>query len=196
MINNLSERLAQWIIRNDPDSTDDYDLFVYVIQCAFGLVLANGILLIISCIIGMPLQAVLWIIFYNALRFFIGGSHASSLFWCILGGTIFALLCVITADFLASFPVTIPIEIGVSIITTFFVAPIVHPNRLISDEKIKKNHRTGKAIVIIESTVIVLFYFFTEPWIAQSASLGMFTAAVLCIIGKLSSNKTETKTTE
>lgn len=189
MIKTVSEKIAKWIVCNDPDNADNYEVFVYVAQSAIGLLLSNAILLTIAAIIGLPLQALLWAVFYNALRFFIGGGHAKTFFLCMLGGTIFAVLCVVATNYLVSSPIFLVVEVGISIAVTFWVAPVVHENRLMTVEHINKNHRTGKMIVIIESALVVLFYFVFVPWVAHSAGLGMLSAAVLCIIGKLTAKK-------
>lgn len=193
MIEQMAERVAAWIVRNDPDSTQNYDVFVYVIQCTIGLLFANGILLIIAAFLGLPLQALLWIVFYNALRFFIGGSHANTFFFCILGGTIFAVLCAVATNYLVNYPIILIVEIVFSLIVTFFVAPVVHQNRLMTEEHIQKNHRTAKIIVVVEIAAIILFYFALEPWVSHSAGLGMFSAAVLCVVGKAANKKVKSE---
>lgn len=181
----FSEKVATWIITNDPDSADNYDVFVYTIQCLCGTVLSYGVLLILAAIIGMPLEAISWIIFYNALRLHIGGSHASTFARCFTGGTIYGTLCIISVIYLDQFPILLVLEAIISIIATFFVAPVIHPNRLVSEEQIAKKHRLGKQIVLLECGLILVFHLCFAPWLAHSAALGMFSAALLCIIGKL-----------
>lgn len=184
----LSKRIAAWIVSNDPDSSDKYDILVYALQCLFGTVMANGALLIVAALIGKPFEAVSWIVFYNALRLHIGGSHAKTFARCFLGGTIYGILCIIVIASIDRFSFLLVIEAIVSVAATFFVAPVVHPNRLLSEGQIAKKHRLGKQIVLLECALILVFYFCFAPWLAHSAALGMFSAALLCVIGKLQQN--------
>ncbi|MDO5548431.1 MAG: accessory gene regulator B family protein [Eubacteriales bacterium] len=181
----LSEKIATWIITNDPDSRDKYEIFVYTLQCLFGNVMANGALLILGAILGKPLEAVSWILFYNALRLHIGGSHAKTFARCFLGGTIYGVLCIAIIPYLDTYTVLLALAAIISVITTFWVAPVIHPNRLMSESQISKKHRLGKQIVFVECVLILVFYLCFPPWLAHSAALGMFSAALLCIIGKL-----------
>lgn len=188
----MANKLTDWIIKNDPDSADQREVLIYVLQCSFGMLLANCLFLIIAAIMSMALQAVIWTLFYNALRFYIGGFHAKTFLGCLTGGTLFSLLCLTAVNYITGLPVVVLfILIAGSILITFFAAPVIHPNRRMSGRKIKHNHSIAKLIVLIESFAIVMMYLFWNDWAAYSALMGVLMACILCLTGKILEKKNE-----
>ena len=189
MIYKMSLRFADWIIKHHPDYLKEYDVFVYVFQCLIESFIANGILIIIAFIIGMPIYALIWIIFYHALRVYIGGNHAETFLGCVLGGTFFSVVNILAIPYLSKYSLLLLFETGLSIFVTFFFAPVIHPNRLVSESVKKKRHTKAKIIVFVESGLVALFYLIFEHSVAHSAALGMLTASILCIVGKYTNKK-------
>lgn len=184
MVEKLANKVADWVIENNPDSQDKYEIYIYAVECICGFVFSNGIVLAISIFINLPIQAVIWLVFYNSLRFYIGGSHAKNFGTCLAGGTFFSMICIIASEYLIESIVFLFIEVICSIMITYFIAPVMHPNRSLSRTQIEKRHWIGKVIVIVESLAIFLIYNILDIKLAQAAALGMFAAAVLCLIGK------------
>lgn len=127
----LANRVVEWIIRYNPDSRDKYDIFIYAIECMCGFVFSNGLILSISFLLRMPLQAIIGLVFHNSLRFYIGGSHAESFGVCLAGGIFFSSVCIVMAKYLEVKFFFLQIEIVFCIIITYFIAPVIHPNRLL-----------------------------------------------------------------
>lgn len=191
MIYNLSVKVVDWIVKNDPESTAKHEELVYILQCLIERLISYGVLFTVAFIIGMPLQALVWTAFYTLLRFHIGGSHAETYLGCLISGTIFTIGCVLAVPFLAQFPILLVFETLFSIIVTFKVAPVVHPNKYLSPENTIKKHKHGKILVLVETAAVALLYVFCVPWVSQCAALGMCMASVFCVIGKLQYSKTK-----
>lgn len=186
MVEKFAIKVSNWIIKYNPENQDNYDLFVYAIECMCGFLFSNGSVLILASIIHLPLQAFIWLIFYNSLRFYIGGCHAKSFELCLIGGTLFSMACVIVANYSVKSVFFLQVQIFFSIFITFFIALVMHPNRSLSKKQLIQKRYTGKAIVIIESLVINFIFITFGIELAYSAALGMSAAAFLCLIGKVS----------
>lgn len=180
----MANKIADWIIQNNPSTQDKRVIFVYAIECLCGFIFSNGLVLLIASLLKLPLQAFIWLIFYNSLRFYIGGSHAKNFMLCLAGGTFFSVICILAVKYLVKIKFLIPIEIIFSILVTYIVAPVMHPNRSLSVTHIRKKHRVGKIIVIIQSVIICFGYNVVDIMFAHSAALGMFVAAFLCFWGR------------
>jgi Membrane protein putatively involved in post-translational modification of the autoinducing quorum-sensing peptide len=180
----LSKRIAAWIIKNNPESEESYDVFVYTLECLWGLIMANGILLFVCSFFHMGKHAVIWSLFYNALRFYIGGSHAKTFSRCIIWGTLFSVLCVLVVPSMQSFPFLLVIEVLFGVYVTYHIAPVIHANRMVSLEHRRRLHAYGKRVVIVESLLIMGFYIGGKLWVAHSAAMGILMASILCVIGK------------
>lgn len=180
----FSNKVADWIVKYNPDSLEQYDIYVYAVQCICGFLLSNGIILGIATVLHFPLQAFIWLVFYNCLRFFIGGSHAQTFKVCLAGGTVFSLACIAAATYLTPINILLMLEIIFCVWVVYFIAPVIHENRSLSKRQIIRKHRIGKVIVMIECLTIYIFYHYCGGKLAHSAALGMFAAALLCLIGK------------
>ena len=188
MISKAAAKWADWLVTNgaEPESRE---IIIYGIECAFNEIIANLIVFAIAFIIKMPLEMLVWQVFWLALRINLGGQHAKSHFACIVCSTLLAVVCVLLIPVIVLFPLLILIEILFSISIAFFVAPSIHPNRLISEGRILKVKKRGRVICIAESVIIFVLYFTFPAWVAHVATLGMFSAAVLCLIGKFTNKE-------
>lgn len=171
---------------------DNFDVLVYGFECFLNEVIATGLVFAIAFIIGKPLEMLVWQVFWLPFRLNLGGHHAANHFWCILYSTALAVGCVLLVPLLLPFSWIIWIEIAISLMIAFLVAPVIHPNRLVSEERIAKFKKAGRIICLVESIIILLLSFFAPVWLAQTAAIGMFTAAILCLVGKFTTPKATT----
>lgn len=186
MINKLANRYVDYLIANGIDS-EDRDVYIYGFECFMSEVVANILVFTIAFIIGKPLEMLIWQVFWLPFRLNLGGIHASNQIRCLIYSTLLAVVCVILAPYLTLLPWLIPIEVLFSIIIAFKIAPVVHPNRLISDKRKHKLKTIGRLLCVIESAIILIVFFAskTDIWFSTIASTGMFSAAVLCLLGKV-----------
>ena len=190
MITRTANKWADWLVANGAEP-ESHEIIVYGIECAFNEVIANLIVFAIAFIIHMPLEMLVWQVFWLILRVNLGGHHAKSHFACIAYSTLLAVVCVLLVPVIVAVPVLIPIEILFSLFIAFFVAPSIHPNRLVSEERIIKIKKRGRVICVAESVIIIALYFTCPAWVSHVAALGVFSAAILCLIGKFTNRTKE-----
>lgn len=184
MIHNLAEKSAEKLIQKGADP-ENKEVLVYGIECAINEVIANIIMFSFAFIIGRPLEMLIWNAFMLPVRVNLGGHHAKSHFMCLAYSTALAILCVWLYPFILDLSWLIWIEIGVTLAVAYTFAPFIHHNRSVSESHRAKLKKWGKIVTTIESVIIILLFFFADPWLSCVAGLGMITASVLCIIGKV-----------
>lgn len=182
MIHTLAEKWANCLAKNGA-ALENRDILIYGIECAINEVLANIIVFTIAFILHIPLEMLIWQIFWLLLRVNLGGHHANSHLTCLIYSTVLAVGCVLILPYISAYSWLLLIEIVVTLIVAFFFAPFIHPNRLISKEHKERVRKHGKITAVIECILIVIFYFIFPSWVAQVAAIGMFAATVMCILG-------------
>lgn len=185
MIHTFATVWANFLIRNGANK-ENKEILIYGMEAAINEILANIIVFSIAFILHVPLEMLIWQIFWLVLRVNLGGHHANSHWACLTYSTVLAVGCVLLLPYITMWTWILPIEIILSLIVAFFIAPFIHPNRLSSEKHKLQVKKRGKIIALVESILIIIFYFIFPLWVAQVAALGMFSAAVLCIIGKIS----------
>lgn len=183
MIQRWVEKWTDWFIRNGANP-DDADLLAYGIECLLFEMIANGVAFAIAFLMGMPLEMLIWQLFWLPLHLNLGGHHVSTHLGCLAYSTAYAVACLLILPLVLSFPVLLVIEIALTLTVAFTIAPFVHPNRLASEEHIRRVRKRGKIIALLESFLVFLFFVFFPPWVAHIAGLSILTAAILCIVGK------------
>lgn len=188
MITKLAHRWADWLVQNGADA-DNRDVFIYGFECMLNEVIATVLVFAIAFIIGRPLEMLIWQVFWLPFRINLGGHHASSHFWCIFYSTALAVGCVLLVPLIQHYDFLIWIELAFSIFVAFVFAPVIHPNRLVSDERRRKFKKDGRIICVIEAAIIAALFFFAPAWLTHTAAIGMSSAAALCLIGKFTTPK-------
>lgn len=189
MIEHLAQKWSGWLIEHGADP-DNRDVMIYGFECALNEITATVLVFAIAFIIGRPLEMLIWQIFWLPFRINLGGHHSNSHLWCIIYSTALAVGCVLLVPLLVLIPWIVWIEIAISIVIAFSIAPVIHPNRLVSDERKTKYKKYGRIICIVESAIIAMLVFTSPTWLAQTAGIGMGSAAILCLIGEFTNPKT------
>lgn len=164
---------------------DNHEIYAYGAECVLSEIIANITVFSISFLFGFPLEMLIWQLFWLPLRLYIGGFHSKvNHIICTIISTAIAVGSILVIPYVSTIGWIIWIEVGTSILITFSIAPIIHPNHPMSEKRVRKAKRYGRIICIIEVAAITLAYFLLPGWVSQAAALGMFMACVMCIIGK------------
>ncbi len=168
----------------DPEKRE---IMVYGVESTINEIIASGIIFAIAIIIGRPLEMLIWNLFMLPIRFSFGGHHLKTHLACLIYSVGIAVLCVMVYPLLLSFPWLIPAEIVTTMLVSIIIAPYIHPNHPVSSSYRAKLKKVCKIIAATESVIIILLFYFAEPWFVHIAGLGMITASIQCIIGKCQS---------
>lgn len=184
MIEKLAQKFARWLVNNsDYHSEDDYDVFVYGAECALNEIIAEAIIFALAFLLGVPLEMLVRQLFWIPFRLNSGGFHASSHVLCIVISTILAVTCVFLAKAIVDYSWILFLELILSIVIAFTVAPVVHPNNPVSESNYMRSKKMIRGIAVVESIIIIVLFLTVSKVYASIAVMGMFSAAVFCMMG-------------
>lgn len=183
MIRKSAEQIANWIVINGGDAENE-EVYAYGAECFINELISNLILLGCGILFHCLPELVIWFLFFVPLRTNIGGYHASSHFNCIFLSTLLAMVCVWASPLLVIYPIWIPLCLGFSILVTFLIAPVTHPNKPISQERQVQVRKRTRIIVLAESILVGILYLFAPGWIASLGCISILSACLLAILGK------------
>lgn len=196
MISKLSKKISLFLYRKEIIDIGELEIYKY----GFEIICSTLIGFIITLLIGLMFQMfLLSMIYYFAfvlIRQFTGGYHAKSYFMCNLVFSIVTLFVfgfTKMAVFAGNYSISIHLLLLLlSILITWYYAPIENENKPLDEEQKKRNHWIGTIQVCAVSAVSCLIYKISE----QTSILLAFTLlaiAMLIAITKLSEggNKSE-----
>lgn len=158
-LNNMSGKIADWLIRQKVISTDERELYAYAVHCLLSLLYPIVFSVIIGAFFGMSMEAVAMIISFIAVRKFSGGYHADSFYKCLIISSIVIVTMLQISKYINNNMFFNVIYITSSILLMIF-SPIDSANkRLDNDDK-----RFCKKITIL--IVVVLFIIVELQWVA------------------------------
>ena len=80
----MSDKIADWLILQKAITTDERELYAYAVHCLFSLLYPIVFASVIGAFLGMPIEAVVMIMSFIAVRKFSGGYHADSFYKCLI----------------------------------------------------------------------------------------------------------------
>ena len=80
----MSEKIADWLIRQKAIAADERELYAYAVHCLFSLLYPLVFALVIGAFLQMPIEAVAMIMPFIAVRKFSGGYHADRFYKCLI----------------------------------------------------------------------------------------------------------------
>ena len=186
MIKKLSLLYVNWLIKNGADEKKR-QVYMYGMEGFLSEVISNVLLFSIAALIlNMVVAAIFWSLGFLFCRVIFGGFHAKTHFKCILISTIYGALCLfILKTFIFPLPLIVA-GIIFSIVISLTIVPVTHPNRPLSETRQKFFQKIAPIITLSESSIILILYFCHIQSISGYVFLGMFSAAMLSLAGKLS----------
>lgn len=187
MIRSLSNRVADLLINIGGDS-EMREVYAYGCEGILSTVLILALLITAGFILGKPLQMLVFILAWLPLRMIVGGAHANSHWACTLVSVGLGTLSVWLSDYINKTPAAMMIVLSLCCYAVFFfTAPVVHKNHPISERRYKKTRIIARIYAaVLCAVVIALTLIRTE--ITAPAFMGVFTTAVLSLLGWFSKN--------
>lgn len=161
------------------------DVYEYALECLLNSILAFGIILTVSAIIGRFAIALTWMMFFLPVRHTSGGLHAGSHIGCLALSLSIGIGCVLITPFLTDMIWFMIIGVIFSLIVIFLLAPVIHIDHPLSEQRIRKTRKTARYIICIESCLVILFNFVLPSRISIAAVLGILSATTSTLIGSI-----------
>lgn len=145
--------------------------------------------IIIAILLGKPVFALVFILFFMLERLFIGGYHSSTYLRCFLTtNAIFltiSLITIITPEKLTPF-----LSAGTTLISFPYMlvkAPVVNSKNPLSKRRLDRDKKIGRIILVLQACVILICPLFMPAKIKYFyfASVSYLVACILMIIVKV-----------
>ena len=96
----MSEKIADWLIEQKAISTGERELYAYAVHCLFSLLYPIAFASVIGAFLGMPIEAVVMIMSFIAVRKFSGGYHADSFKKCLVLSSIVIIVTLLIGKYI------------------------------------------------------------------------------------------------
>jgi len=189
MIIKIANTWADWIVNNGADA-DDHDVYLYGAECMLNEVFSDFVLILTALLFHKVFETFTWMVFFTPLRIHLGGIHATSHLKCILSSLFLCFLCIYTYPLIVDYPVIISIILAISLFTVYKIAPVVHPNHPVSEDRMLKMRKMALLVVCIEISITIIAYTYFSQKLGGLGIVSIFSVCILAILGKLHSFKT------
>lgn len=186
MIIKIANIWADWLVQNGA-SWDDYEIYAYGAECMLNELFSDLLLIITALAFHKTFEMILWMLFFTPLRIHLGGMHAPSHFKCILSSVLLSYLCIFTYPLLIEFPAIMGLILAISIFIVYKIAPVVHPNHPVSENRMLQMRKRALFILFVEIIITCIAYGYFSKIVAGVATVSIFSVCILAMVGKLHS---------
>ncbi len=181
----LVDIITNYYVRKNVITEDKRDIYFYGFKLIISDIINYAIIIILGIVLNRLIESVAFLISLCVLRQFSGGFHAKT-FWLCRLSMIITYICVMALSDIIAYKeysiITVSIINVISIVFIAVFAPIVHPNKPLSD----KQRRGNKIKSIITSfflsiASILLVIADVKPGVTISTTL--LSVIILMIIG-------------
>lgn len=190
MRNRISERLANWLVREHIIEDEEEDLYAFATFNLFFELIPILIALILGLLFSLLLESILMIIPLILIRKFAGGYHLKSPWICIATSSVFLTVVMIMIRMLLEVETTayLTCAVIVAVICIFCCSPIDSEERRLSEaeERIFRKIAIGMTGIFFLAYIVLLFC--DKLHFTVSIGVGIVAASILqmpCIVNKL-----------
>lgn len=187
MIHTISNKISEHLIENGLPK-EKQEIYTYGCESFLNLFLCNFILITYAIIIGKLYDFLFWVTCFLLLRTFIGGLHMPTHFTCIISSCILGSVCISHSYLWDNYYYLGMLLLIPTFIFIYIFAPISHPNHPLSITQKKRTHTLGCFIYMLLYALTYIIYYFS-PTFSYDCLTGIYTAVILCMIGKVIQRK-------
>ena len=159
MLNSLSERIADFLLRQKCFEDEMLPVYVYGVKVFLSSLIGVVLVLVTSCILGVFESGVLFLLTFIILRQFTGGLHCDSYVACNVTTVITFIVTVLFKDIIihtTSCNVILGMMIIISFIITAIFSPVSHPNKQIEQKDRLKFRYVSLGILVLHIAIVLL----------------------------------------
>ncbi len=183
MLERLSEKFAGKLVSAGIISEADTDVYVYGFFQAVMLLLNVVTTLLLGIIFQLLIPCILLNLAYIPIRINAGGHHANSPFKCYIHSTIMIAVLLSVIKWVPIHPaVSIALLVISSVVICIF-APVETENNPLDEVEQNIYQKRTRIILVIETVIILLCLIFSKDQIAATIVLGLFTEALMLLVG-------------
>lgn len=182
MIDVVSKRILDWMIRNDVVKREDSDVYIFGIHQGIMSMLNIITTIVIAAAMHMLLEGIVFILAYMPLRSFAGGYHARTEKRCyllsgVLSFTVFAVCKIVSINWM------LWMVLMLSFFIIWFISPVEDSNKPLEEIEIIIYSKKCKKILIIEMLILVGCYILHFDRIARMICVANIALSIIIILG-------------
>lgn len=182
----LANTITDYYIRKNIISNEKREIYSYGFKLIIADVINYAIVILFGIVFNRLTESITFLITLCGLRQFSGGFHAKSFWLCRLSMIVTCLCVIMLTDMVTYTGFECIIVILVNAISVAFItknAPIVHPNKPLSDKQ-KHNNKIKSIITSMFLSVIsIIIVATTDIKFGVTISITLLAVVILMIIG-------------
>lgn len=191
----LSEMLANKLVQNGANAEME-GVYAYGIECTLSALLIVILQIAAGLVLGKPLQMLVFILAWLPLRMIVGGAHANTHFACTLVSVGLGILSILLSECIIITQILLLIILLLTgYCVLFFMAPVIHKNHPISQQRFNKTRTIARIYAAVECASIIALILLKST-MAMSAFIGYLSTAGFLLIGWFSKNTDKTYLTQ
>lgn len=177
----MSEKIADWLIRQKAISADERELYIYAVHCLFSLLYPIVFASVVGAIFGMVMETIVMIIPFILVRKFAGGYHADSFGKCLIISSMVIIVTIQIAMVVDNSYILNAIYVAGSMLLILF-SPIDSENKRLDIDDKKFCKMITVFIVLILFIIVEIFWLKGYRYYIKFIELGVVLAELLQIV--------------
>jgi accessory gene regulator B len=194
MIAKLAEKTALFFAKKNVYEYNKIDIYKYGFELLISTIINSFCIFLISILLGIVFEALLFVVAFIPLRLSAGGYHAKHHWSCILSMSItFSIFALILKYMNSNFVLLYSIStVFVSSLLIWAFSPVEAVNKPLKDEQREKQRSQSILLVSMNMAVATISYLFPlVPKIMIAFYVSGMLAASLLLVVAIATNKTK-----
>lgn len=181
----LANTITNYYIQKNIIAEEKREIYSYGFKLIFSDVINYMIIILLGIILNRLIESVAFLITLCGVRKFSGGFHAKSFWLCRLSMIITCLCVILLTDIVTYTGFETVIVIFVNVISVVFItifAPVIHPNKPLSDKQ-KHNNKIKSVITSIVMSIVSIAIVAKDMKFGVTISITLLAVVALMTIG-------------
>ena len=145
MLERISEKTSDYLIRRGIISIDSRDVYVYGFALLYSFLINTVVIISAGIILGKVIETLMFLFIFVVLRSFTGGFHSNSFVLCTVITYSVYTAVMLLSSLRVHFVLFVILFVG-GFVCLFLLVPIEHPNKPITDKK-KRQHKITSLVL-------------------------------------------------
>lgn len=158
MLASISQKFTYIFIKYGVVDEKKKEIYIYGLELLFSTMFTMLSILALSFVALSPAYGFVFLLFFIPVRLFAGGFHAKTFAHCFFITNGIFLTVFLCARIMEHNIIINGILYLASACYIWIKAPVIHKNQIVKQEKVEKNRRMSKKIIMIETILVLVSY--------------------------------------
>lgn len=185
MLNMISKRIAVYAVRCGCIDKNQYDEYLYGLNCIFDIFINDITMIAIGYVLGMVWESVAFWLLYKIIRKYSGGYHFNTALKCYISSCIMCPVILICIKYIPYCPIIHNSIFIASVIALLYLSPVAAGNKPLDEKELLIFGQRAKIVIIFLTFIYILFVYVHIDVANSIISVCMLSAAIFAFIGKV-----------